>query len=77
MMTGKTTLSTLAAPPPKDWETRRRRAHESELPKAIESDSLSLGEAVIRRMQDYLLVKRGDPLLMLTSAPCTMPTSVI
>jgi hypothetical protein len=50
MMTGKTTLSTLAAPPPMDCETIRRRAHELELPKAIESNSLSVGEAVIRRM---------------------------
>jgi hypothetical protein len=59
MMTGKTTLSTLAAPPPKDCETRRRRAHELELPKAIESDSLSVGEAVIRRMRPPNDLKEG------------------
>lgn len=52
MMTGKTTPSTLPAPPPKDCETRRRCAHELELPKTIESDSLSVGEAAIRRMPD-------------------------
>jgi hypothetical protein len=60
MMTGKTTLSTLAAPPAKDWETRRRRAHELELPKAIESDSLSVGEAVIRRMPTKIRAVEGN-----------------
>ena len=69
MMRGKTTLSTRAAPPPKDWETRRRRAHELELRKPIESDNLSVGEAAIRRLQVIVPWARMGAVL-----PVTLPT---
>ena len=69
MMTGKTTLSTLAAPTPEAWEPRRQRAYELELPKAIQKGQSKRGEAAIRRMQVIVPWARMGAVL-----PVTLPT---